>query len=91
MPINYIDCGAFVLLLKCPRCGVGQECYITLTARLTVDVEAAALSAKLHTKSVDHRCAGGGYTVTPPAEVVDEVGTPAFDFRDLAAGAHLDQ
>jgi hypothetical protein len=84
-----IESGGYVHLLHCPRCRQSQEVYIVLGCRLTADEEGGALKSTHHSKPVDHVC--HQRSLLDEENIVDAVGTPAFDFAQRAAGEHLDR
>ena len=88
-----IDCGGYVLVMRCPTCKCAAEVFVTISTRLTVDVGGAALRPAFHGTALEHKC-GQRSTLDIDRELpddVDQVGTVSmFSARDRAAGAHLD-
>ena len=83
-----IDCGGYILLMRCPSCNGGAEVFVVLDTRLTVEKDGGTLRPSFHSSGVEHRC--GQLTTHDIDPGVDEVGTRAFDFAERAAGEHLD-
>lgn len=88
-----IDCGGYVLVMRCPSCKCPAEVFITISTRLTVDVGGASLRPAFHGTALEHKC--GQQSLLDQQGIVDadtdDVGTVAmFSGRDRAAGAHLD-
>lgn len=57
--IRLIDCGNYVVIMRCPRCREPQEVFVGIQTRLTVDLENATLRPVLKAKAVDHMCGQG--------------------------------
>ncbi len=89
-----IECGGYVLVMRCPACRCAAEVFITLATRLTVDVGGAALRPAFHGTTLEHKC--GQRSMLDVDRVVpddtDAVGTVSmFSARDRAAGEHLER
>ena len=83
-----LQCGGYVLVLRCPDCLEAHEAFIILDTRHTSDANGGSLRPVLHAKAVDHLC--GQTNAVDQVDVVDadtdQVGTRPFDFRERAAG-----
>jgi hypothetical protein len=85
-----IGCGAYLLNLQCPECGVVLEVCVELDTRLTVDSGGARLAGTLKGKAVDHLC--GQLRLVRPAPAtaaVDPAQAELFrdpDWAERAAG-----
>lgn len=88
-----IECGGYVLVMRCPSCKCPAEVFITVSTRLTVDVAGASLRPAFHGTALEHKC-GQRSLLDVDREIpddTDDVGTVSmFSARDRAAGAHLD-
>lgn len=60
-PVNH-ELGTGFVTLRCPECGKSAEVVMTLSTRLTVEVESGSLRPVLKAKPVEHSCHGDTHT-----------------------------